>query len=86
MKKSTILGVQVTKRCQKATEIQDIFSSYGCSIRTRIGLHSSAQANCSPGGLIIIEAIGNSDEINQLRNKLSEIEGVIVKSMEFTLE
>lgn len=85
MKRTTILGIQVTEQCKNTSEIQKVFSTYGCSIRTRIGLHGSEFENCSPGGLVLIEAIGNPDEIHSLRNKLTDINGVLVKSMEFNL-
>jgi len=85
MNRTTILGIQVTDQCKDTAEIQKLFSTYGCSIRTRIGLHGSEFENCSPGGLVLIEAIGNPDEIHNLRNKLTDIHGVLVKSMEFSL-
>lgn len=85
MKRTTILGIQITERCKRALDVQEIFSSYGCSIRTRIGIHQSTEANCSNDGLILLETIGEPDEIHNLRNKLADIEGVIVKSMEFNL-
>lgn len=84
--RTTIIGIQISKRSNNAPEIQNLFTSYGCSIRTRIGLHESTFEDNSASGLVLLEAIGNPDEIHQLKNKLSDIDGVTVKSMEFTLD
>ena len=39
MDKHIIYGVHVTNRMNKATNVQQLFSEYGCNIKTRIGLH-----------------------------------------------
>jgi hypothetical protein len=38
-----ILGIHVTDRVQKAGEVQQLFTEYGCNIKTRLGLHEVAQ-------------------------------------------
>jgi hypothetical protein len=39
--KKTILGVHVAQRTKHTAKVQKNLSDYGCSIRTRIGLHEA---------------------------------------------
>jgi hypothetical protein len=79
-----ILGVHVTDRIKKASEIQRLFSEYGCQIKTRIGLHEVDNNACSPNGLILLELFGDEAVCRTLETKLAAIEGVDVQSMLFT--
>jgi len=78
-----ILGVHITERVQHAPQVQEIFTQYGCSIKTRIGLHEVSDQFCSPNGLVLLEMAGPEGPINELIRKLAEIEGVEVKKMLF---
>ena len=82
MKKSTktILGVHVAQRTKHTLNVQKILSAYGCSIRTRIGLHEAAENVCSPNGLILLEVVNKSAE---LAAALAKVPGVTVKKMVF---
>jgi len=82
--KHIILGVHITDRVQNAGEVQKLFSEYGCSIKTRLGLHEVHHNACSPNGLILLEVVGEDAEVDQLRKRLAKIKGVQVKKMEFT--
>jgi len=78
-----ILGVHIAERAQHAPQVQEIFTQYGCSIKTRIGLHEVSDQFCSPNGLVLLEMAGPEGPINELIQKLAEIEGVEVKKMLF---
>lgn len=52
-----ILGINVPSFAKNSGEIQKVFTEYGCSIRTRIGLHDVAEGLCSPNGVILVEFI-----------------------------
>ena len=82
MKKTTktILGVHVAQRTKRTAKVQKILSDYGCSIRTRIGLHEAAENVCSPNGLILLEAVS---EAAGLAKALAGVPGVTVKKMVF---
>jgi len=54
----TIFGVKLLNRVTSATEFQAIVTKYGCSIKTRIGLHEASESVCSPSGVILLEFIG----------------------------
>jgi metal-responsive CopG/Arc/MetJ family transcriptional regulator len=79
-----ILGVHVTDRIKKALEVQKLFSKYGQHIRTRLGLHQVYADRCVPGGIILIEMVGDRKRCDELAEKLDAIEGVEVKRMVFS--
>ncbi|GHT42898.1 hypothetical protein FACS189443_6360 [Planctomycetales bacterium] len=83
MLKRIIIGVNVTGFAQNSGEVQSVFREYGCSIRTRIGLHAATGDACDPNGLILIEFTGGSAEADELTQKLTAIQGIEVKRMEF---
>ncbi len=79
----TILGVSVYDRVKEAGEVQKVLTAYGCSIKTRLGLHEVSDDNCSKSGLIILELFGDKEEMVKLETNLSSIEGVQVQKMVF---
>ncbi|GHT29916.1 hypothetical protein FACS18942_10960 [Planctomycetales bacterium] len=78
-----IIGVNVTSFVKNSSEVQDIFREFGCSIRTRLGLHETADNLCAPNGLILLEFIGGEKIAAEFTAKLSAIKGVEVQSMTF---
>ena len=81
MKKAkTILGVHVAQRTKHTAKVQKILSDYGCSIRTRVGLHEADDNVCSPNGLILLEVVSKAGELAQA---LAKVPGVTVKKMVF---
>jgi hypothetical protein len=61
--KKTILGVHVAQRTKHTAKVQKILSDYGCSIRTRLGLHDAGDGFCSPNGLILLEVVSKAAEL-----------------------
>ena len=81
MKKTrTILGVHVAQRTKYTAKVQQILSDYGCSIRTRVGLHEADDGFCSSNGLILLEVVS---EAAALAQALAAVPGVTVKKMVF---
>ena len=76
----TILGVHVAQRTKRTAKVQKILSDYGCSIRTRVGLHEASEGVCSPNGLILLEVVS---EATALAKALEVVPGVTVKKMVF---
>ena len=67
---TTIIGVNLENRLEKAIEFQKIITEFGCEIRTRIGLHPSSEKFCADCGIILLEVNGEGKE---LIAKLEEI-------------
>ena len=78
--KKTILGVHVAQGTKPTAKVQKILSDYGCSIRTRLGLHDAGDGFCSPNGLILLEVVNQAAD---LAAALAQVPGVSVKKMVF---
>ena len=83
MKEIWVLGIHITDRVKEAKEIQGILTKFGCTIKTRLGLHEVKDEFCSSTGLILLELTGNRDEFLKLENELLKVEGIDVKKMVF---
>jgi hypothetical protein len=83
MKEIRILGVYVNDRVQGAGRIQTILGKYGCSIRTRLGLHNLDDVYSNDTGLILLELTGDPEECLRLENELLTIEELDVQKMVF---
>lgn len=83
MTEKRILGVLITDRKEEAGEVQKVLTQYGCSIKTRLGLHEVTQEQSSKEGLIILELIGDVTEMSKLEESLEKIPGTQTKKMIF---
>ncbi len=81
MESYKIMAVLVNYRSQKAGEVQNIFTKYGCLIKIRLGLHEAGNT-CSEAGLIVLQLDGEKDQIAALQNELNLVEGVKTNIME----
>jgi hypothetical protein len=84
LKQHIILGVHITDRVHHVHKVQETLTEYGCSIRTRLGLHEADKGFCSPNGLIILEMTDDLATAQELSNKLIAIDGVEVQTMIFS--
>jgi len=84
MKEIRVLGIYINDRVNNAAGIQHILTKYGCSIRTRLGLHEVIDEYCSRGGLILLELTGDRAEWLKLENELLAIDQLDVQKMEFS--
>ncbi|MDD3593587.1 MAG: hypothetical protein PHX18_03060 [Candidatus Gastranaerophilales bacterium] len=79
---TTIVGIKLENRVEGSENLQKILTKHGCSIKTRIGLHSVADNVCAPDGIIILEVI-NDEAAQLLGEELANIRGLILKTMVF---
>jgi hypothetical protein len=84
MKDIWILGVHITDRVKEVSEVQAILTKFGCTIKTRLGLHEVKDDYCARNGLIILELTGTIEEFYKLENELLKIDGLVIKKMVFT--
>ena len=66
---TAIIGISVENRQEEAGKLQEILTSYGCVIRTRIGLHPMGEYKCLNYGVVLLEVI---DKINEIYDELSK--------------
>lgn len=83
MKEMRVLGVYISDRLGAAIELQSALTKFGCSIKTRLGLHEVIDEMCSTSGLILLELTGDREESVKLENELLKIDGVQVEKMIF---
>lgn len=83
MDKHILVGVHITERVKHAGEVQAVFSTYGCSIRTRLGLHEADRGTCSPNGLIVLEMTDDEAAASEMIAELKAVEGIEVQQMVF---
>lgn len=81
--KHVIVGIHVTDRIHHVDSVQHLLTEYGCSIRTRLGLHDASDDFCSPNGLLLLELIGADQSHDEMLGKLNQIEGVEAQKMVF---
>ncbi|MGE0079104.1 MAG: hypothetical protein AB7S48_14700 [Bacteroidales bacterium] len=79
----TVLGIKIDDRVKEAGEVQKVLTQFGCSIKTRIGLHEVSNDFCSTSGLIILELFGPKEEQIKLHESLQKIQGTLIRKMDF---
>jgi hypothetical protein len=85
-KEIRILGVLITNRVKEAGRVQNILTKFGCCIKTRLGLHETpGNSDSSQLGLILLELIGDTSEMDKLEKELGELAGIQLKKMVFEL-
>ncbi|OFX26878.1 MAG: hypothetical protein A2041_12050 [Bacteroidetes bacterium GWA2_31_9b] len=82
-KETRILGVLITDRQKEAGKVQSVLTKFGCSIKTRLGLHEVNNDICSSSGLILLEITGEIAEMDKLENELKAIGGAQTQKMVF---
>jgi hypothetical protein len=85
MKKSILL-ILIGNRKDSAVKVQQILTGWGCTIKTRLGLHDGVLDNCSDSGLLILEICGTEEQNNELARKVSVLPGVSSKLVELEVQ
>jgi ribose 5-phosphate isomerase len=83
MDKHIIVAVHITERVKHASEVQKVFTEFGCQIRTRLGLHEADKKVCSPNGMILLDMVDDDAKVTELTKQLKNIDGVEVQTMIF---
>lgn len=83
MKEIRVIGIYVSNRLEASQQVQATLTKFGCSIKTRLGLHEVVDDYCSTSGLILLELTGDRNEALKLENELLKIEGVQLEKMVF---
>lgn len=79
----TIFGIYIKERLKDASPMQALFTKYGCNIKTRLGLHDADENICSGSGIVLLELIGNADDINNFEEETKAVQGVEIQKMVF---
>lgn len=80
----TIMGIKLLDRMEDAAKFQSILSKYGCSIKTRLGLHMTSSDACSPSGLIVLEFVDDAEEeIESFEKEVKSLGKINIQKMVF---
>jgi len=78
---AAVIGILVERDTDTVKDVQKVLSSYGCCIRTRLGVNESF--NGKPAGLIILELKGDSQQCCFLAKDLCLLKNVYVRTPVF---
>lgn len=78
-----VLGIYIQERSKNALAVQNLLTKFGCSIKTRLGLHEVVDGFCSNSGLILIELTGDKTEMDNLEKELKKLGEVEIQKMVF---
>lgn len=81
-----ILGIHLQDRFKQASEVQRLFTEYGCQIKTRIGMHEVSDDFCAVGGVILLEMFGPPAKAGELVRKLRKLDNIEVQKLVFRHE
>ncbi|MGI6326583.1 MAG: hypothetical protein ACOX1U_06410 [Saccharofermentanales bacterium] len=82
MNDHNIMLIKVSQRLHSAERLQKVLTDYGCSIKTRLGLHEADDV-CGTDGLIILQLVKGDSDLTDFQAKLNELDGVIAKLITF---
>lgn len=75
-----IIGILVEKKeTTTITDVQKTLTSYGCVVRTRLGVNEEFFGN--PAGLIILELAGDEIQMDLLENDLQRLRSIIMRKI-----
>lgn len=85
MKRKIILGVKVSGRSQNVNKIQQLLTTYGSVIKTRLGLHDITEDPENPFGLVLLDLEGDAVELSRFEAELLNIPDIEIQKMYFML-
>ena len=77
----TIFGIHINHGVDDVPAVQAVLAKYGCSIRTRLGIHDADNTPHSPSGLVLVDVFG--PETEAFHEELKAITGVNTQRMDF---
>jgi hypothetical protein len=81
MSEHQIMIIRVNQRQHSADKLQKVFSTFGCSIKTRLGLHEAGDV-CATDGLIVLQMVKGNDDLDDFVLQLNALDGVTAKLVE----
>jgi hypothetical protein len=81
-----LMIILVDNRKEQASAIQKVLTTWGCLIKTRLGIHDGVLDNCSNSGLIILELVGDREKQRQIAGRLNALPGVKAKIVDIAFD
>jgi len=80
-----ILGILIGTEVADIVSFQQLLTTYGNVIRTRLGLHENHYETPKVKGLLLLEMVGDSAEIAAFEKAVCQISGIQIQKMVFSL-
>ena len=81
-----LMIILVDTRKEQALAVQKVLTTWGCLIKTRLGIHDGVLDNCSNSGLIILELAGDKQKQSQIAERLNALPGVKAKIVDIAFD
>lgn len=72
----TVLLILINDRKEAAVTVQKILTDWGCTIKTRLGLHDGVLDTCTNSGLLILDIVGDKTKNEEMTRKLNLLKNV----------
>ncbi|MEI6093061.1 MAG: hypothetical protein WCQ47_05185 [bacterium] len=72
----TVLLILINDRKEAAVTVQKILTDWGCTIKTRLGLHDGVLDTCTNSGLLILDIVGEKTKNDEMVRKLNLLKNV----------
>ena len=86
MSSKSVLLILIGRRKEEAVKVQKILTSWGCIIKTRLGIHDGVLDNCTDEGLLILELHGTDKQREELARKVAVLKGVSSKLVQLSVD
>lgn len=80
-----IFGICIRRDAVDVVRFQNLLTTYGNVIRTRLGLHERHYETDALKGLLLLELAGDLRQIEAFENAVKEIEGIELQKMCFSI-
>ena len=77
-----IIGLRVSHRVNNAIKLQEALTKFGCNIKLRVGLHETSEQFCADDGVIMLQACGDRQKIDEMMAAFQAVDGVTAKLMD----
>lgn len=78
-----IFGICIRRDAVDVLKFQKLLTTYGNVIRTRLGLHENHYETNALKGLLLLELVGDQQQIEAFENAVKEIKGIEIQKMRF---
>ncbi|MDR0365203.1 MAG: hypothetical protein LBH92_09380 [Bacteroidales bacterium] len=80
-----IFGICIRRDVVDVLKFQNLLTTYGNIIRTRLGLHEGHYETGSIKGLLLLELAGDMEQIEAFEKAVKEIKGMEIQKMNFAI-
>lgn len=77
-----VIALRLDNRTHNAAHLQEVLTSHGCNIKTRLGLHETSPDFCAEDGLIILQPCADKGTVEKMLDDFNALTGVTAKMID----